>query len=132
MLYAIVAVIALILDQLLKYWTEQAYLQSKAQTPNDKTDPIEVVAYGMEKGKRKVTVLKAAQGYKAYEEMLIYYAMNTLTDDGKETALPDAALGEGQREREWVNLGGQLVPQADLDELIRAAMEVKISQTRDE
>ena len=104
--------------QLLKYWTEQAYLQSKAQTPNDKTDPIEVVAYGMEKGKRKVTVLKAAQGYKAYEEMLIYYAMNTLTDDGKETALPDAALGEGQREREWVNLGGQLVPQSDLDELM--------------
>ena len=104
--------------QLLKYWTEQAYLQTKAQSPNDKTEPIEVVAYGMEKGKRKVTVLKAAQGYKAYEEMLIYYAMNTLTDDGKETALPDAQLGDGERVREWVNLGGQLVPQADLDQLI--------------
>ena len=104
--------------QLLKYWTEQAYLQTKAQSPNDKTEPIEVVAYGMEKGKRKVTVLKAAQGYKAYEEMLIYYAMNTLTDDGKETALPETALGDGQRVREWVNLGGQLVPQADLDELM--------------
>ena len=104
--------------QLLKYWTEQAYLQSKAQHPNDKTEPIEVVAYGMEKGKRKVTVLKAAQGYKAYEEMLIYYAMNTLTDDGEKTALPDAGLGDGVREREWVNLGGQLVPQAALDELM--------------
>ena len=104
--------------QLLKYWTEQAYLQSKAQHPNDKTDPIEVVAYGMEKGKRKVTVLKAAQGYKAYEEMLIYYAMTTLTDDGKETALPDPSLGDSPRVREWVNLGGQLVPQADLDQLM--------------
>ena len=68
--------------------------------------------------KRKVTVLKAAQGYKAYEEMLIYYAMSTLTDDGEKTALPDARLGEGAREREWVNLGGQLVPQATLDELM--------------
>ena len=104
--------------QLLKYWTEQAYLQSKAQSPDAKTDPIEVVAFGMEKGKRKVAVLKAAQGYKAYEEMLIYYAMNTLTDDGKTTALPDAHLAEGEREREWVNLGGQLVPQAALDELM--------------
>jgi len=44
--------------------------------------------------------------------------MNTLTDDGKETALPNAGLGDGQRVREWVNLGGQLVPQADLDELM--------------
>ena len=104
--------------QLLKYWTEQAYLQTKAQSPHDKTEPIEVVAFGMEKGKRKVTVLKAAQGYKAYEEMLIYYAMNTLTDDGENNALPEAQLGEGERVREWVNLGGQLVPQADLDQLI--------------
>ncbi len=104
--------------QLLKYWTEQAYLQSKAQHPDEKTEPIEVVAYGMEKGKRKVTVLKAAQGYKAYEEMLVYYAMSTLTKNGEETALPDGQLGEGEREREWVNLGGQLVPQALLDELI--------------
>ena len=104
--------------QLLKYWTEQAYLQSKAQHPNDKTEPIEVVAYGMEKGKRKVTVLKAAQGYKAYEEMLIYYAMGTLTYNGEKTDLPDASLGDGEREREWVNLGGQLVPQTDLDKLM--------------
>ena len=105
--------------QLLKYWTEQAYLKTKAQSPDAATEPIEVVAYGMEKGKRKVTVLKAAQGYKAYEEMLIYYAMNTLTEDGEKTVLPDAALGEGQRVREWVNLGGQLVPQADLDTLMQ-------------
>ena len=104
--------------QLLKYWTEQAYLQTKAQHPDQKTDPIEVVAYGMEKGKRKVTVLKAAQGYKAYEDMLVYYAMSTLTKDGENAALPDASLGEGEREREWVNLGGQLVPQAYLDTLM--------------
>ena len=32
----------------------------------------------MEHGKRPVQVLKAAQGYKAYEEMLIYYAMGEL------------------------------------------------------
>lgn len=104
--------------QLLKYWTEQAYLKSKAVTPNSVTDPIEVLAYGMEKGRRKVAVLKAAQGYKAYEEMLIYYAMGVLTHDGADTSLPAAHLGEGERIREWVNLGGQLVPQADIDALM--------------
>lgn len=100
--------------QLIKYWTEQAYLEAKGNPQ----EHIEIQAYGMEKSKRKVRVLKAAQGYRAYEDMLIYYAMNALTDDGAETALPDTKLGEGERQREWANLGGQLVPQSAIDELI--------------
>ena len=101
---------------LLKYWTEQAYLKFG----KDK-DHVEVLAYGMEKGKRPVVVLKAAQGYKAYEEMLIYYAMLTLLDSNaqEDRTLPSPTLGEGERVREWVNLGGQLVPQHSVDELIR-------------
>ena len=79
---------------------------------------MEVLAYGMEKGKRPVRVLKAAQGYQAYEDMLIYYAMNTLTDNGEHSTLPEFSLAEGEREREWANLGGQLVPQKELDKLI--------------
>ena len=98
---------------LLKYWTEQAYLKFDKEKEH-----VEVLAYGMEKGKRPVRVLKAAQGYQAYEDMLIYYAMNTLTNDGQSTTLPEASLAEGEREREWVNLGGQLVPQRELDKLI--------------
>jgi hypothetical protein len=98
---------------LLKYWTEQAYLKFG----QDK-ERVEVLAFGMEKGKRPVRVLKAAQGYQAYEDMLVYYAMNILTDDGKSNDLPEASLAEGEREREWVNLGGQLVPQGELDKLI--------------
>ena len=99
--------------QLLKYWTEQAYLKFD----NDK-EHVEVLAYGMEKGKRPVHVLKPAQGYKAYEEMLIYYAMGVLAGDDLQASLPEAALAEGEREREWVNLGGQLVPQSEVDRLI--------------
>ena len=98
---------------LLKYWTEQAYLKFGS----DK-ERVEVLAYGMEKGKRPVHVLKAAQGYKAYEEMLVYYAMGVLAGEDLQAPLPDERLGAGQREREWVNLGGQLVPQSCIDELI--------------
>lgn len=98
---------------LIKCWTEQAYLNF------DKTkDKVEVLGYGLEKGKRRTVVLKSAQGYQAYEDMLIYYAMNALTHDGDETALPEAALGEGERIREWANIGGQLIPQQDLDKLM--------------
>lgn len=99
---------------LIKCWTEQAYLNF------DKTkEKVEVLGYGLEKGKRRTVVLKSAQGYQAYEDMLIYYAMNTLTNDGAENAMPEASLGEGERIREWANLGGQLVAQQDLDILIR-------------
>lgn len=98
---------------LLKYWVEQAYYQ------NEGKEPIQVLGFGLEKGKRKAVIVKWAQGYKAYEDMLVYYAMSVLTLDGAASALPDPALGHGEREREWVNLGGQLIAQQDLDQLIR-------------
>lgn len=98
---------------LLKYWVEQAYYQ------NEGKEPIEVLGYGLEKGKRKTIIAKWAKGYKAYEEMLIYYAMGALTEEGTTTSLPCPDFAHGQREREWVNLGGQLVPQSEIDQLIR-------------
>lgn len=97
---------------LMKYWVEQAYYQNEGQ------EPIEVLGYGLEKGKRKTVVVKWAKGYKAYEDMLTYYAMGALTQDGASTAMPSSKLAEGEREREWVNLGGQLVPQHEVDQLM--------------
>lgn len=108
--------------ELLRHWTEQAYLASVRPACRQGREGGEVVvtAPGMEKGKRQVVVTKAAKGYMAYEEMLIYYAMQTLlTDtDASDRSLPDASLGEGPREVEWVNFGGQLVSRTDTDRLI--------------
>lgn len=97
---------------LLKYWVEQAYYQ------NEGKEPIEVLGYGLEKGKRKAVITKWAKGYQAYEDMLTYYAMGALTHEGESTALPSSKLAEGKREREWMNLGGQLVPQHEVDQLM--------------
>ena len=69
-----------------------------------------VYAEGMEKSKRPTVVLKAVEGLKAYEEMLVFYAMKTL--EGGESK---AASGEW---REWVNIGGQLVAKPDMERLI--------------
>ena len=74
-----------------------------------------VYADGMEKSKRKTVVLKAAEGLKAYEEMLVYYAMKHLTALGE--GLPSAPASV---EREWVNIGGQLVGRKDMERLIAA------------
>jgi len=98
---------------LIKYWTEQAYLKFDKEQSK-----VEVLAYGMEKGKRPVLVLKAKEGYEAYEQMLIYYAMSVLAGEDMNAPLPDADLGTGERERDWVNLGGQLVTQQQLDSLM--------------
>lgn len=73
-----------------------------------------VYAEGMEKSKRPTVVLKAAEGLKAYEDMLVHYAMTTLRTaygDSLPPALPDA-------DREWVNLGGQLITKNDMEQLI--------------
>ena len=77
----------------------------------------EVVAHGMEKSHRPTIILKAREGLKAYADMLLYYAMKTLVSahDGQ---LPPAALGAQPRVTEWVNIGGQIVPKADIDQLI--------------
>ena len=107
---------------LLKYWVEQAYYQ------NDGKEPMEVVGFGLEKGKRKTVIAKWAQGFKAYEDMLIYYAMDTLTNNGNINSLPENTLAKGEREREWVNLGGQLVPQCEIDRLIHDIECGKINQ----
>ncbi|MBQ8704248.1 MAG: DUF4954 family protein [Bacteroidales bacterium] len=69
-----------------------------------------VFAEGMEKSKRPTVVLKAAEGLKAYEEMLVFYAMKTL--EGGESKVERGEC------REWVNIGGQLVAGPDMERLI--------------
>lgn len=93
---------------LIHLWTEEAYREGKT----------EVLAHGMEKGKRPTVILKAGEAYKAYYDMLVYYAMKTLVSDINVVPLPDTSLGEGERVTNWVNIGGQLVAENDLKQLI--------------
>lgn len=101
--------------ELLRHWTEMAYLNSVG-----KDGKIEVLASNMEKGSRKVVVNKAAQGYAAYEDMLYYYAVKTLLEgrDEDDFSLPPDSLALPDREVVWHNIGGQLVAHHDLEKLI--------------
>ena len=69
-----------------------------------------VYAQGQEKSKRPTVVLKAAEGLKAYEDMLVFYAMKYLPQ------LPSTRYQLVPKE--WVNIGGQLVSKADMEQLI--------------
>lgn len=83
---------------LLREWTAEAYRQGNLSR---------VVGHGMENAKRPTLILKAAKAYEAYEEMLIHYALSL-----------DPLPCEGDRQREWVNLGGQLATKADIEQII--------------
>jgi hypothetical protein len=126
--------------RLLEIWTAKAALRAGGETvegrddgelsdlgrqlllgPEDRTMGLEVIGESMEKSKRKVVILHACDGYHAYGQMLLYYAVKNLLAYMAENPRADfSALKKtlaGQRCREWENLGGQLIPVADVDRL---------------
>ncbi|MCY2928495.1 MAG: DUF4954 family protein [Planctomycetota bacterium] len=82
---------------------------------------LEILAKDIEKSERKVVVVRAQEAYEAYRQMLLTYAVTTLA--GAFEAAPGATVGEmaaalgGPRASDWVNLGGQLIPAGQVDDL---------------
>lgn len=88
---------------------------------NGEANGLEVLGEGMEDSNRKQVIVKAREGYLAYRQMLRYYAMKNLITYMVEA--PEANLStmmgdlSGASEKEWVNLGGQLIGEADVRKL---------------
>jgi len=128
--------------RLLELWTAKARLQAGGQSPDDLPDGalaaqgrellmappdgiagLNVLGEAMENSRRKVVIRKPREAYHAYRQMLHFYAVRSLL--GFMESDPQATLrsmqrslaSEGERIRQWVNLGGQLVPAGDVDRL---------------
>ncbi len=126
---------------LLRRWTAKAHLRAKGQNPDDKesgeldalggelmegpaekVDALEILGENVEHSSRKTVVLKAHQGYHAYRQMLHYYAVKNLlaymeeNSDANFQAICER-LGGQDRMTDWVNLGGQLIPAGDVEQL---------------
>jgi hypothetical protein len=127
---------------LLQQWTAKAHRRKVGRSPEGETPAdlsalgaellagppaevggLEVLGEGMENDDRPVVILKPQEAWRAYRQMLHYYAAKNLLaymQANPGTKLQDmAAALAGQRERAWVNLGGQVMPAADLA-LLRA------------
>lgn len=126
--------------KLLEVWTAKAYLRSKGENPEqeyytlrelghkilngdkDVVKGLEVLGEDMEKSHRKVVILKPYEAYHAYEDMIIYYAMKNLvcyvTVNTNETFDQMCKHLTNIRQREWINLGGQLMTEDDVERLI--------------
>ena len=83
---------------------------------------VEILGEHLENSSRKTVIVKVRESYRAYGEMLHYYAVRNLLAYLK--ARPKATRATmceelaGPREKSWVNLGGQLVPGDDLARLL--------------
>ncbi len=83
---------------------------------------LEVFGEGMECGHRKVRILKAYQAYHAYGDMIIYYAVKNIVrflHENPSFSMEDLRKEmESKRQREWINLGGQLMNGDEVEKLI--------------
>ncbi len=125
---------------LLALWTAKAWLyyQGKYSTemskqeliskgrdllagPEENLLGITVLGENIEKSNRRVIILKAQKGYQAYEQMIVYYGITNLLDYLEKN--PQASFKDmtnelsGERQTEWVNVGGQLVKEQDVQKL---------------
>ena len=140
--------------KLLEVWVAKAYLRTKGEDPEkyeyydlrecgknlldnepETVKSLEVFGEHMEKGKRKVRILKPLEAYHAYGDMIIYYAVKTLMhylenhpDIDMETIVNHM---KGKRLRKWINLGGQTMPVEYADQL-RADIREGVLNTWDE
>ena len=120
--------------RLLEIWTAKADLRRKGSSLDGVDDArlaeigrsllsgredlkgLTVLGEDMEKSSRPVVITKPREAYRAYGDMLLYYAVKNLM------RCPDAfskmcdALKNGAQ-RQWMNLGGQLVPVRDIEQL---------------
>ena len=130
--------------RLLELWTAKAYLEATAATQDalnneaqlietgrsllrgDRkvVDSLTILGEGIENSRRPIHILKVYDAYHAYGDMLIHYAMSNLLNN-REEARDIITNGQNTAERnriaeqKWINLGGQLVMESDLDTLRR-------------
>ena len=82
-------------------------------------DELTVLGEGIENSQREVHILKAYDAYHAYGDMLIHYAMSSIMDDENLTINDLRTMVAETRgskfEKQWINLGGQLITEEDLD-----------------
>lgn len=94
----------------------------------ENNDPIvkelEIVADGIENSSRKVVISKVGKAYQLFKELISYYAATQLavyiTDQKISNAADLSSLIPTRLSlQEWCNVGGQLIPEDELNKLIQ-------------
>ncbi len=90
------------------------------QQKNKLIDELEIVAPGFENAKRKTVIIKVQKAYDAFINMVCFYGSNQLILLCEECLQNDVfittCLPQNKRTN-WLNLGGQLIPEEEINEL---------------
>ncbi|MFN4285942.1 MAG: DUF4954 family protein [Lacibacter sp.] len=90
---------------------------------NPAVDELEILAEGFENSQRKVVLVKVRQAYQAYRQLIEAYAARETVQAWKNEKPASVShwlqgLLKKSKRTEWVNMGGQLIPQAAYQKLI--------------
>lgn len=96
--------------------------RSLLKSGNRIVDELEITVDGVENSKRKTVLLKTSASYKVYEELIVYYGMINLLHFITENKIAgmDAlreAIPARNRRTAWLNLGGQLIAEEEVNGL---------------
>ena len=126
--------------RLLEIWTAKARLRHQGTLPTNPDEveleklgaellsnneaivnKLDITSENIEKSRRKVVLIKTFRAYHAYTDMLYLYAIKNLINYLKTNPKADLKSMnnslECERKSRWVNLGGQIVPAGDVDQL---------------
>jgi len=116
---------------LLKGWIDSDSSSDDASDIDNTASEIIVPYRYFENSKRGQVILRPHDGIAAYRQMLRWYAVKTLAlflderPDLDYDGLSELAGASGERVKDWVNMGGQIVPAFRVDELRREIGEGK-------
>ncbi len=117
--------------KLLKQFTGKAFLESKNEKISEKNclligeklleeknplvDKLEILAEGFENSKRQVQLIKVAQAYSAFKDILLYYGASSILQQIAEKKIKNwntllLLFPTTSKRNEWINVGGQLIP----------------------
>jgi hypothetical protein len=99
------------------------------QQKNDVINEVEIIAEGFENAKRKTIITKVQRAYDAYIEMIFYYGLKHLIVllDENENKVSDILKMSDPRRTNWLNVGGQLMPEEDVEEMKNKIRQNKIT-----
>lgn len=102
-------------------------LQNKDPLVNE----LEIIAEGFENTKRKVVLIKILNAYHIFKEVIEYYCVNEIMRFIKENELTDfesliSQLPTKYTLNAWMNVGGQLIPKAEIESVIKKIRSGKI------
>jgi hypothetical protein len=135
---------------LLELYAGESYLRSLGKKPgsanakklgkellngrDNRLDGVEILGRGMEKSRRKNVISKTKEGYRAYGDMIQYYAVKNLLEFLESSKASFAMMVKnlsGPRQTQWMNIGGQLIPEQNVLKLISDVNQGKLKTWKD-